>query len=114
MVMPVASMIWALDGMVTEAAAPTAVILPFCITTAPFSITPWVMVRSLPPFRAMGFCWEEARVEKVRVKSKSKDKGEFKINFNSSGRGRPLHIWGWDDGWWLKVDECITLPPCSG
>src|SRR5437764_13163171 len=32
-------------------AAPTAVILPFSITTTPFSITPWVMVSSLPPFR---------------------------------------------------------------
>ena len=41
-------------GMLTEAAGPTAVILPFCITITPFSIMPWVTVSSLPPLSAMG------------------------------------------------------------
>src|SRR5712692_6476318 len=39
--------------METEPAAPTAVIFPFCITSTPFSITPWVIVRSLPPRNTM-------------------------------------------------------------
>src|SRR5260370_31373930 len=39
--------------METEPAAPTAVIFPFCITSTPFSITPCVIVRSLPPRNTM-------------------------------------------------------------
>src|ERR1017187_456360 len=98
MVMPVASMIFASLGMVTELDAPTAVIFPPWITRVPFSITPWVMVRSLPPFRAMGWSWVNAGVERIE----SKNKGKTRIN--GSGRGRPLHT----------GLGCIILPPCSG
>src|ERR1035438_7093713 len=94
MVMPVASIIFASLGMVTELDAPTAVIFPPWITMVPFSITPWVMVRSLPPFRAMGWSWVRARVEKVKSKSK----------INGRGQECPLHT----------GMGCIILPPCSG
>src|SRR5258706_5490596 len=51
--MPVVSITRAFFGTATLAAAPTAVIFPPSITTAPFSITPWLMVRSFPPRRTM-------------------------------------------------------------
>src|SRR5208282_1037218 len=98
MVMPVASITWALLGTLTALAAPTAVIFPPCITTTPFSITPCVIVNSLPPFRATGLSWVKAGVDRSKSKIKTKIKGK--------GRGRPLHT-----GWF--ADGCITLPPCS-
>src|SRR5208282_740470 len=84
MVMPVVSMTWALLGMLTEVAAPTAVIFPPCMTITPFSIAPWVTVRSLPPLRAMGLSWAKAGVDRVdKIKNKIKSKG--------SGQECPLH-----------------------
>src|SRR5713226_6328543 len=52
MVMPVASITCAPLG-IAVLAPPTAVILPFSITTTPFSMVPCVMVSSLPPRSAM-------------------------------------------------------------
>jgi hypothetical protein len=49
----------------------------------------------LPPFRAMGWDWVKARVEKVKIKSKDKS--------NGSGRGRPLHMG-------LVAEGCIYSP----
>src|ERR1700723_3156275 len=79
MVMPVASMIWAWGGILTEPAVPTAGIFPACIITTPFSITPWVVVWVLPPFRAMGGSWAGAGLVRGKIK------------INSSGQECPLH-----------------------
>jgi hypothetical protein len=52
-VIPFASTIVAPLGTFTEAAVPTAAIFPRSINTTPFSITPCVIVNSLPPVIAI-------------------------------------------------------------
>src|SRR5882724_10334600 len=49
MVIPVTSMMRASLGIFIEDAAPTAAILPSCITSTPFSTVPWVTVSNFPP-----------------------------------------------------------------
>src|SRR5580692_7536569 len=99
MVMPVVSITWAPAGMLTELAEPTAVIFPPCITTTPFSIAPWLTVRTLPPFRTIGFSWVLAWVEKVKVTSKVKSSGQ-ECPFHTS----PFHT---------TFVGCFIRPPCS-
>jgi hypothetical protein len=54
------------------------------MTTVPFSITPWVMVRSLPPFRATGLSWAKVEVDRI-------DKSKIKTKIKGSAQECPLH-----------------------
>src|SRR5437763_11976690 len=66
--MPLTSITCAPAGTLTEATGPTAVILPFIMTSAPFSITPWLMVSSLAPRSTTGLDCATHRCDNVRIR----------------------------------------------
>ena len=55
-------------------AAPTAVILPPCITSTPFSIAPCETVSSLPPLSTRVFCWAKLPLS---AEANRQDKEQF-------------------------------------
>jgi hypothetical protein len=62
------------------------------------------MVRSLPPFRAIGLSWVKAGVDHIKNR-------KIKNKINGSGQECPLHTGFLAENRELRAEGCIIHPP---